>query len=279
MNGNRRNKGFTLAELLVVVAIIAVLVAVALPTFAKHLEKSREATDAANIRSQYAEVMTDGITSGGSVNANHEKYAAVELKQTQNGWQLTELANSLNSLFGPDRIVGNGPNRGGIAWVEYDAQRECALLHYEGGSSTGGNTGGNTGGSGGESGTGSDTVIGKVEQSAGTWPTEENLGSIKTGKAYKLPDGTIFIAASDQSYNKYYPPHLPTESGYEWLGVKLSGTIISSDKITDGKLTVTVNYGDILENPDGSLSIWKNSASNTWGVPISDGNWIKLVLA
>lgn len=85
MNGNRRNKGFTLAELLVVVAIIAVLVAVALPTFAKHLEKSREATDAANIRSQYAEVMTDGITSGGSVNANHEKYAAVELKQTQNG--------------------------------------------------------------------------------------------------------------------------------------------------------------------------------------------------
>lgn len=108
---------------------------------------------------------------------------------------------------------------------------------------------------------------------------EENLGSIKTGKAYKLPDGTIFIAASDQSYNKYYPPHLPTESGYEWLGVKLSGTVISSDKITDGKLTVTVNYGDILENPDGSLSIWKNSASNTWGVPISDGNWIKLVLA
>lgn len=140
MNGNRRNKGFTLTELLVVVAIIAVLVAVALPTFAKHLEKSREATDAANIRSQYAEVMTDGITSGGSVNANHEKYAAVELKQTQNGWQLTELANNLNSLFGPDRIVGNGPNRGGIAWVEYDAQRECALLHYEGGSSTGGNT-------------------------------------------------------------------------------------------------------------------------------------------
>ena len=151
MNGNRRNKGFTLAELLVVVAIIAVLVAVALPTFAKHLEKSREATDAANIRSQYAEVMTDGITSGGSVNANHEKYAAVELKQTQNGWQLTELANNLNSLFDPDRIVGNGPNRGGIAWVEYDAQRECALLHYEGGSSTGGNTGGDTGGSGGDS--------------------------------------------------------------------------------------------------------------------------------
>ena len=49
-------KGFTLAELLVVVAIIAVLVAIAIPIFTSQLEKSREATDMANIRSAYAEV-------------------------------------------------------------------------------------------------------------------------------------------------------------------------------------------------------------------------------
>ena len=36
-------KGFTLAELLIVVAIIAVLVAVAIPIFGSQLEKSREA--------------------------------------------------------------------------------------------------------------------------------------------------------------------------------------------------------------------------------------------
>ena len=39
-------KGFTLAELLIVVAIIAVLVAVAIPVFGSQLEKSREAADA-----------------------------------------------------------------------------------------------------------------------------------------------------------------------------------------------------------------------------------------
>lgn len=49
-------KGFTLAELLIVVAIIAVLVAISIPIFTSQLEKSREATDAANIRDYYAEI-------------------------------------------------------------------------------------------------------------------------------------------------------------------------------------------------------------------------------
>ena len=50
-------KGFTLAELLIVVAIIAVLVAIAIPVFNAQLEKSKESTDMANIRSAYAEVV------------------------------------------------------------------------------------------------------------------------------------------------------------------------------------------------------------------------------
>lgn len=56
------NKGFTLMEMLIVVAIIAVLVAIAIPVFTNQLEKAREATDAANIRSAYAEVMACALT-------------------------------------------------------------------------------------------------------------------------------------------------------------------------------------------------------------------------
>ena len=56
-------KGFTLAELLIVVAIIAVLVAIAIPVFTTQLERAREATDIANIRSAYAEA-TAAILAG-----------------------------------------------------------------------------------------------------------------------------------------------------------------------------------------------------------------------
>lgn len=53
---NKKNKGFTLAELLVVVAIIAVLVAISIPIFTSQLHKAQVATDMANLRSYYAQL-------------------------------------------------------------------------------------------------------------------------------------------------------------------------------------------------------------------------------
>lgn len=49
--------GFTLAELLIVVAIVAVLVAIAIPVFTSSLDKANAQTDAANIRAGYASAM------------------------------------------------------------------------------------------------------------------------------------------------------------------------------------------------------------------------------
>ena len=51
----RKQGGFTLMEMLIVVAIIAVLIAIAIPVFTSQLEKSRDATSVANMRSAYAQ--------------------------------------------------------------------------------------------------------------------------------------------------------------------------------------------------------------------------------
>lgn len=60
---NNKSKGFTLAELLIVVAIIAVLVAVSIPIFSGQLEKARRAVDLSNarsIQSVFANAINDG---------------------------------------------------------------------------------------------------------------------------------------------------------------------------------------------------------------------------
>ena len=59
MKEKQNKKGFTLAELLIVVAIIGVLVAISIPIFSKQLEKARDATTLANLRNVYAEVQTE----------------------------------------------------------------------------------------------------------------------------------------------------------------------------------------------------------------------------
>ncbi len=59
----------------------AVLVAIAIPVFTTQLEKSREAVDAANIRAEYAQCMTE-IVSDGKLTGTHQ----VTLKQEKTGW-------------------------------------------------------------------------------------------------------------------------------------------------------------------------------------------------
>ena len=111
---NKTNKkGFTLAELLIVVAIIAVLVAIAIPVFTSQLEKSREAVDAANIRAKYAELMADQIS--GTTTGTYE---VIRTQKTAE-WQNSDFETSLGKTM---KLTGK-PAVGKKATLTYDGTK------------------------------------------------------------------------------------------------------------------------------------------------------------
>ena len=143
-------KGFTLAELLIVVAIIAALVAIGIPMFTSQLEKSREAVDLSDVRSAYAEVMMAAIT-GDTVafytkDASQMIYKQDEnvysitvkpLKQKQDGWQ-TALPITIGGVSSTDNAHWVGtPGANGECVITYippvGASDEAVKFEWKGG--------------------------------------------------------------------------------------------------------------------------------------------------
>ncbi len=135
----KNDKGFTLAELLIVVAIIGVLVAISIPIFTSQLEKSREAVDLANVRVAYAEISAAALTEDeaptattnttyartGSENA-YVYTATVTLTQKETGWK---TANAGTAVAGVTS-TGN-PSAGGTAVVTVTEATGVTTIEYK----------------------------------------------------------------------------------------------------------------------------------------------------
>ena len=100
------------------------LVAIAIPIFTTQLEKSREATDATNLRAAYAEVMTEALTNDGTVTAR-----TVAAKQKQAKWQNTTIEDIGGLAVGDGDGEINAKVNGATWSVGYDATNGTATIN------------------------------------------------------------------------------------------------------------------------------------------------------
>ncbi len=116
----KNKKGFTLMEMLIVIAIIVILLAIAIPSFNNSLNKAKTVADEANVRSYYAEVMVEHMEEqnptlpSGELTLDSLKTAGYELqskgaKVTASGDTVDEFKLTYeNAYLGDEKFVVGG---------------------------------------------------------------------------------------------------------------------------------------------------------------------------
>lgn len=107
----RKKAGFTLAELLVVVAIIAILVAVSIPIFSGKLDKAREATDLANIRAAKAAATMQYLNNDVTL-TNDGWYCCYYDAENGKVWPYETPGNVIGGIKGYNKLVVGGYETG-----------------------------------------------------------------------------------------------------------------------------------------------------------------------
>lgn len=88
----KRKKGFTLIEMVVVIAIVVVIAAIAIPQALKAINKSKAATDIANARTYAGEIMNK--IANNEISADDLKDASTEITKTDPAGFTMDVAKS-----------------------------------------------------------------------------------------------------------------------------------------------------------------------------------------
>ncbi|MCH5263507.1 MAG: pilin [Lachnospiraceae bacterium] len=131
------NKGFSLVELIIVIAIMAILIVVLAPQYLKYVEKSRNSTDLQNITEIKTALevysadpdavvgLPNGSTveititaTGGNITQDYtdggNSFAALALQETD--LTVTEIKCSSKNKWTAYKLQGTGNAQGGIDW-------------------------------------------------------------------------------------------------------------------------------------------------------------------
>lgn len=82
LNKKKNNKGFTLVELVIVIAILAIVVGLLAPQYTKYVEKSRKSADVDNMNEMVKAVQVYAVEQGTQTGGNKAGTASIALGDT-----------------------------------------------------------------------------------------------------------------------------------------------------------------------------------------------------
>ncbi len=126
MKKRLNKKGFTLVELIIVIAIIAILAAVLAPQYIKYVEKSRRANDLQMADSLLSEVniaLTDAADAGTAITAGKITVSDASVADTGTLVAYITGAGNIDAKFNDARVKNTKGDPGKTFVITYDTEK------------------------------------------------------------------------------------------------------------------------------------------------------------